>query len=684
MISQNKHKHTNALINETSPYLLQHAHNPVDWHPWNEETLAKAKKEDKLLLISIGYAACHWCHVMEHESFEDEGVAQIMNENFIPVKVDREERPDVDDIYMTACNLVSGRGGWPLNAFAMPDGRPIWAGTYFPKDKWIDVLNQFIKLKNNNPSKLEDSAQRLTSGINSAGEMALVNIPEQFSSDGFIKAIEMMNGQIDQHKGGRDGAPKFPMPNNYELLLKYSHHFGDDNSLKSALLTLDQMSYGGIYDQVGGGFARYSVDADWKVPHFEKMLYDNSQLVGLYSMAYRLTKDNLYKHIVGQTLEFIDREMTSSEGGCYSSLDADSEGVEGKFYVWTEDELASILGDETLLATAKKYYSTTVRGNWEHSNILHITEPPKDIAQNLDITFTELNKRVALINKKLLKERGNRIRPGLDDKILTGWNALMISGYTEAYKAFQNEKYLQKALTIAEFIVKNQMSDDFRLNRNYKEGKSNINAFLDDYVSMIKAALDLYEITFNNKWIDLAKGLTDYTLLHFSNEENGMFFRASDIDPPLVSKSIETSDNVIPATNSIMARNLFRIGEMTYNEKYIQRSKQMFANMYENIKASRQPSFYSNWLQLWLDYSHAPYEIIISGKDLKKKAQELHQNYLGNAIVMGSILEEDQLPLLKYKYVDGKTLIYVCENKVCQLPVENVNDAIAVMESKTH
>ena len=679
LVSQGDHKYTNALINETSPYLLQHAHNPVDWHPWNEETLAKAKKEEKLMIISIGYSACHWCHVMEHESFEDESVAQLMNEHFLPVKVDREERPDVDDIYMTACNLVSGRGGWPLNAFAMPDGRPVWAGTYFPKENWLEILNQFITLKKSNPAKLEDSAERLTSGVNSIGQLDIMDIPEEFSSTSLENAIELLNAEIDSKHGGRKGAPKFPMPNNYELLLKHSHQHGNESSLHSALLTLDKMALGGIYDQIGGGFARYSVDAEWKVPHFEKMLYNNAQLVGLYSMAYRITKKDLYKHVVKQTLQFIEREMTSPDGGFYSSLDADSEGVEGKFYVWTEEELKSVLDSEDLYQIAKEYYSTDPEGNWEHSNILHITNPPAEIAEKLNLNILDLSEKVNLINNQLLTARDKRVRPGLDDKILTSWNALMISGYTEAYKAFQNEEYLRKAVSTAKFLIEKQMSDDYRLNRSYKEGQSTINAFLDDYVSLIKASLDLYEVTFDKAWIDLAKNLTDYSIQRFSNLENGMFYRKSDIDPPLVAKTVQTSDNVIPAANSIMARNLYRLGEILYHEDYLKRSKQMFANMYNNLDGAQQPGFYSNWLQQWLDYTNAPYEIVIIGQNAKEKAKSLHQNFLGNSIVLGSEKDEDSIPLIQYKYVEGKTMIYVCENKVCQLPVESVEEALKMM-----
>ena len=676
LASQTDHKYTNALINETSPYLLQHAHNPVDWHPWGEVALAKAKKEDKLLIISIGYSACHWCHVMEHESFEDEEVAALMNAHFVPIKVDREERPDVDDVYMTACNLVSGRGGWPLNAFALANGEPVWAGTYFPKEQWINVLNQFVNLKNNDPEKLEDSARRLTSGINSVGNLNFATVPEEFSGNNLKKAGRKMVKQVDQQEGGRQGAPKFPMPNNYEFLLKYGYILKDEDALSSTFLTLDKMAYGGIYDQVGGGFARYSVDAIWKAPHFEKMLYDNGQLIGLYSMAYRLNPKPLYKKIVEQSLEFIDRELTSPEGGFYSSLDADSEGVEGKFYIWTETELEEIIKDDALLETAKMYYSTEANGNWEHSNILHITEDPKKIANALSIDQKELDSRIDKVNAILLKAREKRIRPGLDDKILTGWNALMISGYAEAFKSFQNESYLNRAIRNAEFIVDHQVKKDYRLNRNYKEGKSTINAFLDDYALTIKAFLDLYEVTFDKKWIEISKGLADYVLIHFNNAENQMMYLNSDLDPPLVSRSTEYTDNVIPSTNSTMARNLFRLGELAYDNEYLDRAEQMFSNVYASLEEASQPGFYSNWLQLWLDYARPPYEIVVVGEGAKAISQELRNAYLGNSMIIGSEKEADYLPLLKYKHVPGATLIYVCENKVCQLPVESAVEAL--------
>ena len=560
--SQSDHN-ANALIHESSPYLLQHAYNPVDWHPWNEETLAKAKEEGKLLIVSIGYAACHWCHVMEHESFEDSTVAAMMNEHFLPIKVDREERPDVDDIYMSAAQLITGSGGWPLNAFALPDGRPVWAGTYFPKERWMDILRQFAELKDNDPDRLERSADQLTKGINTL-DAVIPAAPKDVSKEDVSQMANLLLKQMDQIHGGRRGSPKFPMPNNQAYLLKYATTYGHEPTLESVLTSLDRMALGGIYDQVGGGFARYSVDSIWLVPHFEKMLYDNGQLVSLYSDAYRLTKDPLYKHVVTQTLSYIEREMTDGRGRFYSSLDADSEGEEGKFYVWSEDEIEDLFVDERLSNLVKTFYNTTRDGNFEGHNILHVTSKPEVFAKVHDISVEELRETIASGNEALLEERAKRVRPGLDDKILTSWNALMIKGYVDAHKALPQEGYLDKAKTAMSALLGDQIQEDGRLLRNHKDGKSSINAFLDDYAITIDALLSLYEVTFDEVYISTSQQLLDYAIEHFSNQESGLFFFTSDLDPALVARKSELGDNVIPGSNSIMARNLLKLGELLY------------------------------------------------------------------------------------------------------------------------
>jgi uncharacterized protein YyaL (SSP411 family) len=668
-----EHKYTNDLIHESSPYLLQHAHNPVEWHPWSDEVLKKAQSEDKLLIISIGYAACHWCHVMEHESFEDSLVAKIMNDNFICIKVDREERPDVDDVYMTACQLASGRGcGWPLNAFALPDGRPVWAGTYFPKDQWVNILNQFKKLKEEDYSKLKDTADKITNGIKSFETIDLGDGSQIYTLETLEEVKNDFIAKIDFEDGGRQGAPKFPMPNNYEFLLQYYYMTGDQKAMEAAKITLDRMAKGGIYDQLGGGFARYSTDAYWIAPHFEKMLYDNGQLVSLYSHAYQVTKDPLYKNVVSQTIEFVERELMNENFGFYSSLDADSEGVEGKFYVWQESEIDSIINNEEEAKIYKDYYSIEKQGNWEHTNILVINGQFK--SSNHNKTESQVSTIIASCNKKLMSARDQRIRPGLDDKILTSWNGLMLNGYINAYKAFGDEKYLSTALKNAEFITKNSIQSDGSLNRNYKNGKSSINAFLDDYATVIDAFTSLYEVTFDNKWLNKAEALTQHVQEHFYNSSDKMFYYTSDLDPALIARKMELSDNVIPASNSIMARNLYKLGTILYNQKMVDQAKQMLANMNKQVVQSKQPSFYSNWCQLMASMVNPPYEVAILGEEATSKSIKIQSDYLPNAFFLGG-KTEGSLELLKDKLQEDRTMIYVCQNKVCKFPVEDPEKA---------
>ncbi len=672
---------TNHLANESSPYLLQHANNPVDWYPWGEEALAKAKEEDKMLLISIGYAACHWCHVMEHESFEDTLVSRIMNENFVCVKVDREERPDIDDVYMTACHLASGQGcGWPLNAFALSDGKPVWAGTYYPKKEWIKVLESFIDLKENQRDRLEESAAALTGGIQDQESITLNLSETNFTKEILTETYDKFIGGVDLKKGGRKGAPKFPLPNNYQFLLSYAHQTGEQQALEAVTTTLNQMAWGGIYDQVGGGFARYSTDADWLVPHFEKMLYDNGQLVSLYSEAYMVTKDPLYQKTVEQTLTFIERELSDASGGFYSSLDADSEGEEGKFYVWSTNELEQILNDEQQRAAFYDYYEVKGSGNWEHGkNILHRRQTVAEVAKKQKLSEEELQALIADAEQKVMAARDKRIRPGLDDKVLTSWNALMLKGYCDAYRAFGTEAYREKALTNAQFILKEMKQKDHRLNRNYKDGKSSINAFLDDYALTIEALVSLYQITFDEKWLEEANHLATYAKAHFFDPSSGMFNYTSDIDPPLVARKKELSDNVIPGSNSSMARALFHLGTFLYRPEYIEIATQMMKNMDESIRQQPQPSFFSNWCQLYQELVQPPYEIAIVGDGWEALHKDLSKHYLPNALLLGG-KGEGNLELLKDKLQEGMTMIYVCQNKVCKLPVTEVEKALTLLD----
>lgn len=671
----------NHLIGQSSPYLLQHAQNPVDWYPWGEEALTKAKDENKMLLVSVGYAACHWCHVMEHESFEDTLVAKVMNDNFVCIKVDREERPDVDDVYMTACHMATGKScGWPLNAFALPDGRPVWAGTYFPKKEWIKVMEYFIKLRKDEPGKLDQFAADLTAGIQGSEKIEINTGKPTFTSEALDEIANKFLNNIDFTKGGRKGSPKFPMPNNYEFLLAYHHMSGDSRALNAVTKTLDEMAFGGIYDQLGGGFARYSTDPDWKVPHFEKMLYDNGQLVSLYSETYQLTKNPLYKTIVMETLDFIARELTDQNGGFYSSLDADSEGEEGKFYVWKKEEIDAALTDEEVNKLFCDYYEITKKGNWEHgNNILIRKQTDEDFAKKHNKTITEVGDLLAKAEKELFTLRSKRIRPGLDDKILSSWNALMLTGYVDAYRAFGEQTYLDAALKNANFLRSNMMQPDGRLNRNYKDGKSVINAFLDDYALTIQAFTALYQVTFDETWLFEADKLAQYALTHFSNKENGMFNYTSDLDPPLVARKMEVADNVIPGSNSAIARALHELGTFLYKPAYTDRAAQMMNNLSETVSTTDSPNFYSNWCSLYRTLIEPPYEVAIIGDNYAALQKEMMQHYLPNALLLGG-KTEGKLELLTNKLMDGETMVYVCQNKVCKFPVREVEKALVLMD----
>jgi len=671
----------NHLANESSPYLLQHAKNPVDWYPWSDKALAKAKAENKLLVISIGYAACHWCHVMEHESFEDTTIANLMNEHFVSIKVDREERPDVDDVYMTACQLASGRGcGWPLNAFAMPDGRPVWAGTYFPKDEWSKVLEHFIDLKINDKAKLEEYATQLTEGIQGREKIEINTGKYEYDAGTLNNITANFINNVDFKEGGRKGEPKFPMPNNYEYLLREAVLTGNAKAMQAVTVTLDKMALGGIYDQLGGGFARYSVDDKWEVPHFEKMLYDNSQLVSLYSKAYQVTQNPLYKEVVEQTLGFIERELSSPEGGFYSSLDADSEGEEGKFYVWTQEELHAIIANEKDREIFDTYYEIKAKGNWEEEkNILFIKKTVADVIAKLKVSEEEFKTSLARSEKALMTRRDERVRPGLDDKVLTSWNALMLNGYIDAYRAFGKEAYKVRALKNANFLSEKMLQEDFRLNRNYKSNKSVINAFLDDYALLIDAFTNLYQITFDEQWLHKAKGMTDYVNAHFIDAESGMRNYTSDEDPDLIAKKMELSDNVIPGSNSSFARAMFRLGIFTYNQEYVDAAEQMMRNMVPEVSTTEMPNFYSNWCQLYSELHTRPYEVAIVGNDYQDKLKALQIKYVPNAIFLGG-KDEGSLELLKGKLQEDETMIYVCQNRVCKLPTTEVDKAFGLMK----
>jgi len=668
-------KYTNELIHETSPYLLQHAHNPVNWQPWGEKALSQAKTENKLLLISIGYSACHWCHVMEHESFEDPEVAQIMNNHFICIKVDREERPDIDHIYMTAVQLLTGRGGWPLNCIALPDGRPIWGGTYFQKGNWVQALEAVSRFYAENPNKTLEYAAKLQEGIEQNSLVPISGANSEIDPLLLSSLLKKWQSYFDTKNGGTKGSPKFMLPNNWQFLLKAGVQSHDQSILNQVKLTLQKMAFGGLYDQIGGGFARYSTDEIWKIPHFEKMLYDNAQLLQLYSEAYQTAPNPLYKQVVSETVEFLRQEMLSPENGFYSALDADSEGEEGKFYTWTKAELQTIVGDEFELFS--QYYNVNSLGYWEHSQyILMRTETDESFAENHQLSVDELQYKVQVWKQKLLAERSKRIRPGLDDKILASWNAMTISGLISCYKAFGEPEYLKLALANSTFLKDKMIGDSGEIFHSYKNNQAKISGFLEDYAFTIEAFTAIFEVTGNAEWLNKARQLTETSFNDFYDEQKSIFYFTARQQEDLITRTIEIHDNVIPSSNSVMAKNLFRLSYLLDQPDYLITAQQMLNRIIGKI--ADYPSGYSNWSQLMLNLNGNHLEVVIVGENALNLLKELQKNYLPNVIFCAGTNEND-LPLMQNRYIPEKTMIYICQNNVCQLPVETVEGALKII-----
>ena len=649
----------------------------MNWYAWNDETLALAKKENKLILVSIGYSACHWCHVMEHESFEDEQVATIMNENFINIKVDREERPDIDMVYMGAVQLMTGQGGWPLNCFALPDGRPIYGGTYFPKKQWINVLGNLADLFATNPDKAYEYAAHLTDGLEQ------LEIPKVYDGTSFdlltlTNSVYKWKQSFDTEHGGPNRAPKFPLPNNYQFLLNYHFYENDLNVKKHLDVTLTKMAWGGIYDQLGGGFARYSTDVLWKVPHFEKMLYDNAQLVSLYSEAYKQTKNELYKKIVYETIDFVKRELTNPDFGFYSALDADSEGIEGKYYVWQKEELHRLLKNDFELFA--DYYCVNDIGYWEDENYVLIRDTEESIiALKHNVSISELQQKIKACNAILLDVREKRVKPGLDNKVLASWNGLMCKALADAYLVFEEEDFKTLALANANYLVKKYCKENGQLLRVINNNTS-ISGFLEDYAFVIDAFLSVYLITANENWLLKTKVLADYTLKHFyDNKQNTYYFTDSSQEKLVVRKS-EWSDNVIPASSSQMAINLYKLSIYFDNTNYRQISEKLLKSVIKEIE-SYGPG-YSNWACLLLQYLKPQIEVVIVGKSVNENLVALYKQSPPNVIFALSDKTSD-LPLLKNRYVEGQTLIYVCKNNSCLLPTETVAEALKQIEEGT-
>ncbi|MFY9150870.1 MAG: thioredoxin domain-containing protein [Prolixibacteraceae bacterium] len=669
------HNYTNELIHETSPYLLQHAHNPVNWQSWGEKALSQAKAENKLILISIGYSACHWCHVMEHESFEDPEVARIMNDHYICIKIDREERPDIDHIYMNAVQILTGRGGWPLNCIALPDRRPIWGGTYFPKENWIEALVAVSNFYLENPEKSNEYAEKLHQGIEQNALMPISGESSSLDKNLIPSLLKKWQNLFDTQNGGTRGAPKFMLPNNWQFLLHAGVHMKDQPIAEQVKLTLQKMAFGGIYDQIGGGFARYSTDEIWKVPHFEKMLYDNAQLLKLYAEAFKTDPSPLYRQIVSETIQFLIRELLTPENGFYSALDADSEGEEGKFYVWTKKELEPILGTDFFLFN--EYYNLNSLGFWEHNQYILIRlEDDSSFAAKHGITVFDFQNKVKSWKHLLLAERSKRIRPGLDDKILTSWNAMTITGLISCYQAFGEQEYLDLALANAVFMRQKLIDAKGRLLHSYKNNQAKISGFLEDYALVIEAFTAIFETTGIKLWLDLAQNLTEIAFQDFYDSEKSIFYFTEKNQNDLISRTFEVHDNVIPASNSVMARNLFHLSYLLEKPDYLNIARKMLESVVGNM--SEYPSGYSNWAQLLLNLTESHYEIAIAGPNAIQLLNEIQKKYFPQVVFCAGA-NENGLPLLKDRFVSGKTLIYICQNNSCMLPVETVSEAMKLI-----
>ena len=664
-------KHTNRLINETSPYLLQHAYNPVDWYAWGAEAFERAKAEDKPVLVSIGYSACHWCHVMEHESFEDSGVAAVMNEHFVCIKVDMEERPDVDQIYMNFVQLTTGRGGWPMNVFLTPEKLPFFGGTYFPPaprygmPSWQQILMSIAEAYRERRDELQKSADEIVSELR---KMSVIETtPGGLSADMLDAAFVSFTRTFDATNGGFGGAPKFPAAMSLEFLLRYNHRTGNDMALSIVTHTLDKMARGGIYDQLGGGFHRYAVDAIWLVPHFEKMLYDNAQLIRVYLHAFQVTGDEFYKRIAVETLEYVRREMLDVSGGFYSTQDADSESVEGKFFVWTPDEIIAILGEEDGREFCK-HFDVTAGGNFEGENILNVKNPVA-IAPGSDTN-----------RRKLFAEREKRVKPFRDEKVLTAWNGLMMAAFADAAGVLGNDEYLEIAKGNAAFIGR-ELQRDGRLMRTWKDGKAKLNGYIEDYANVADGLIELFQVSGEVNYLTDAKQLADLMITEFWDADNGGFYFTSNDHEELVVRNKDFYDNATPSGNSVAADVLLKLAKFTGDEKY-----ERFAVTVLRLAASqirRHPQGFGRALSALEFHLAATKEIVVIGTKGNELEREVLECYLPNAVVVlseAAAVESAAVPLLIDRdMVDGKPTAYVCENFVCQRPVTTVGDLMKML-----
>ncbi|MCX6043846.1 MAG: thioredoxin domain-containing protein [Chloroflexi bacterium] len=678
--------HTNRLVNETSPYLLQHAHNPVDWYAWAPEALEKARTEDKPIFLSIGYSACHWCHVMERESFENEPTAKLMNDLFVNIKVDREERPDLDSIYMEAVQAMTGQGGWPMSVFLTPDGQPFYGGTYYPPEPrygipaFRQVLTSVASAYRTKRDQIFEQAQKLTDLLQRTGELAIA--ANELSTTLLDEAVKQLLQYFDSEEGGFGSQPKFPQPMTLDFAMTQYARTGDLDALYMAELTLERMAAGGIYDHLGGGFHRYSVDAVWLVPHFEKMLYDNAQLLRTYLHAWQITKQPAYRRVLDETIDYVLREMTAPEGGFYSTQDADSEGVEGKFFIWTPDEIERIVGVEAA-RIFNLYYGVSARGNFEGENILHVNSTAEAVAKQVGLRTEQVENSLADSRQKLFVAREKRIKPNRDEKILTEWNGLMIHALAECGTTLDRSDALQSAQNAANFVLTRMSQPDGKLYRSYKAAGSGtgelqntparLNAYLEDYAALTRALVALYEATFDLRWLGEATRLTRLMIEQFGDAQNGGFFQTGVDHEQLVVRRKDFVDNAIPSGNSLAAETLLRLAVLLDNDTYRKAATQILLLMKETMV--RQPTGFGRLLGALNTLLSPSQEIALAGDpeaaDTQKLLHVIQHSYLPNTVVALKRPEESTLlPLLEGRgLVNGQAAAYVCENYACKLPV---------------
>lgn len=678
----------NRLIHETSPYLLQHANNPVDWYPWGDAALQKARVEDKPIFLSIGYAACHWCHVMEHESFEDIATATMLNENFVPIKVDREERPDLDSIYMDAVVAMTGQGGWPMSIFLTPDGAPFYGGTYFPNIRrygmpaFTDVLQAIADAWKKRRADLLKGSARMIEALKGDELLGRFAGDDELSLSILNDAFSQIHDSFDAVHGGWGGAPKFPQPMTLEFLLRVYLRTHDELARKMIVKTLDEMARGGMYDQLGGGFHRYSTDANWLVPHFEKMLYDNAQLARVYLHAWQVTQDDFYRRVVEQTLDYVAREMTHPRGGFFSSQDADSEGDEGKFYIWRIDEIRAILGDDAEIFC--DYYGVTERGNFEGATILSVVRDLDIVAAMHKLSIAETQARLDSARQKFFVQRESRVKPARDEKVLTAWNGLMLAAFAEAARVLHRDDYRAIAERNADFVLREMRRADGRLLRswNASRGEARLNAYLEDYANLAEGLLALYETTFEERWFIATLELTNTMLAHFADERGG-FFDTSDDHEPLLTRPKSLDDNAVPSGNSMAVAVLLKLAAFTGNQHYANVAERALKIVQRALTAA--PLGFAQWLSA-LDFTLSqPKEIAIIG-DASSTCELLNVvfgEYRPNQVVaVGN--GDSSIPLLTGRtQLNGKVTAYVCRNFACQLPVSDPTALAKQLSSPT-